>query len=156
MAEDLINQFKKKCEIYICARNKNAIENLKLNHEINVIEWGDYKSIITFAHIANTIGAKEIIFNKVFFENWKNAHHDRTFVDLGSPSAIDTNLTVDDGIIRLENIFSEGAIKENHKKQQIVKAKNAMDGIVEKRQKVFEKKALYHIPNPGQAKYVRK
>ena len=144
MAEDLINQFKKKCDVYLCARNTDAIENLKLNHEFQVVEWGNYSEIIQFSFIANTIGSDSVIFNEKFFEKWSSIHLDKAFIDLGSPSVIDTTLDARDGVMRLEDIFNEGAVKENHKKAQIKKAKNAMDDIVEKRHLIFQKKKLKH------------
>lgn len=140
MAEDLINQFKKKCDIYICARNSKAVENLQINHDLNVIEWGNYSEMIQFSFISNTIGSEDVIFNDKFFQNWNDIHNEKVFIDLGSPSVIDTNLTIVDGVMRLEDIFNEGAIKENHKKTQIIKAKSAMDDIVEKRHQTFQKK----------------
>lgn len=147
MAEDLINQFKKKTDIYICARNKEAVENLLINHELNVVEWGNYSELVKFNFIANTIGTESVIFNHKFFQTWSSKHERKSFIDLGSPSPIDTTLTLNDGVMRLQDIFNEGAIKENHKKIQINKAKDAMDDIVEKRHQIFQKKSQYREQN---------
>lgn len=140
MAEDLINQFKKKCEVYMCARNEEALDSLNLNHDFRRVCWRNYADMIQFPFIANTIGHESVLFNNIFFKNWAERHDDKVFVDLGSPSAIRTDLALDDGVMRLKDIFNEGAIKENHKRDQILKAKNAMDELVEKRHQIFQKK----------------
>ncbi len=142
LAEDLINQFKKKCHVFISARNSQKVAALAKTHNIDIIEWKNYDSYKKFAFIANTIGTdKEILFNESFFSEWKGLHFNKTFVDLGSPSCISTPLSANDDVLRLKEIFSEGAIHEEHKLKQIEKAKIALNDIVSLRHKVLLKRA---------------
>ena len=142
LAEDLINQFKKKSQVYISARNTEKAIELAKTHNIEIVEWKNYELYKKFPYIANTIGTdKEILFNEAFFYEWNMLHGSKTFVDLGSPSCIKTNLTAEDDVLRLKEIFSEGAIHEEHKLQQIEKAKIALNDIVSLRHKVLLKRA---------------
>ena len=142
LAEDLINQFKKKCHVFISARNSQKVAALAKTHNIDIIEWKNYDSYKKFAFIANTIGTdKEILFNESFFSEWKGLHFNKTFVDLGSTSCISTPLSANDDVLRLKEIFSEGAIHEEHKLKQIEKAKIALNDIVSLRHKVLLKRA---------------
>jgi len=141
LAEDLINQFKKKSEISICARNSARVSLLAATHKINVIPWEKRHEIHNHAFIANTIGHSEILFADDFFRQW-NQHPNRVFVDLGSPSTISTNLTLSDGLFRLEDIFREGAVVEGQKQKQIDLARAAMLTITHKRKALLEDKIL--------------
>ncbi len=146
LAEDLINQFKKKATVSICARNSVRVNELAREHGLKVIPWDQRHSLTTEPFIANTIGHQEILFNESFFENWSTTNADRLFVDLGSPSVIRTNLTLSEGVVRLEDIFNEGAVVEEQKREQITLARLAMQSITEKRLSLFEAK-LQRIPS---------
>lgn len=139
LAEDLINQFKKKAQVSICARNTERAAELAATHNLNVIPWENRQMLATEPFIANTIGHTTVLFDETFFELWCKQEN-RLFVDLGSPSTIRTKLTQDQGIVRLEDIFSEGAIVEGQKQAQITLAKAAMLSLVMKRQSLFQEK----------------
>ena len=140
MAEDLINQFKKKALVSICARNTDRVNELAKQHQLNVIPWENRHELSKEAFIANTIGHDSIIFDETFFAEWDKNHSHRLFVDLGSPSVIKTALTLDEGVVRLDNIFSEGAIVEGQKQAQIALAKAAMLSLTMKRHALFAEK----------------
>jgi glutamyl-tRNA reductase len=140
LAEDLINQFKKKAEVYICARNNERILELQQLHDIKILAWDDFYGSHRFSHIANTIGFEGNLFQENFFNEWKTYHPEGIFVDLGSPSVIETNLKKEHGVWKLEDIFTEGACHESFKWNQISQAKQAMSAIVEKRRLFFKKK----------------
>jgi len=142
LAEDLINQFKKKARVSICARNQERVETLAAAHSLQIIPWEKKEDLFTYAFIANTIGHESIIFDERFFERWKEYHQKRLFVDLGSPSVIRTPSSMSKGVIRLEDIFNEGAIVEDHKHQQIMLARNAMSELAQKRSNLFQQKVL--------------
>jgi glutamyl-tRNA reductase len=142
LAEDLINQFKKKAKISICARNESKVEELAKNHQINVIPWSKQDSLHLEPYIANTIGHESVLFDSHFFNKWNSIHKTKLFVDLGSPSVIKTDLNASDGVIRLHDIFNEGAIVEGQKQHQLNLAKNAMLELTEKRMNLFQKKLL--------------
>jgi glutamyl-tRNA reductase len=133
LAEDMINQLKKKTTVYISARNTIKVEDLTKLHGVEVVDWKNVEKYKNFPYIINTIGCEHKIFKDDFFIEWKASNSNRKFIDLGSPSTIETPLTLEDGVMRLDQICQEGTIHEEHKINQIEKAKIAMDGLVEKR-----------------------
>ena len=138
LAEDLINQFKKKITVYICARNTERVQELSQEHQIEVIPWGDIEKLRSFPFIANSIGFKGTLFDQGFFTPWAAMHTSKLFIDLGSPSAIKTELDYESGVMKLDDVFKEGAVHEDHKKNQIVIARTEMKKIVSKRDEVFK------------------
>ncbi|MFL5783658.1 MAG: hypothetical protein ACJ76H_03540 [Bacteriovoracaceae bacterium] len=136
LAEDLINQLKKKVRVSICARNSERVNELASFHKISVIPWENRHELVNESYIANTIGAGEILFDEEFFASWEKG----LFVDLGSPSVVSTTLGVADGVVRLQDIFEEGAVVETQKEQQITLARAAMIAITTKRKSLLEAK----------------
>ncbi len=139
MAEDLINQFKKKAKVSICARNIERVNELAKIHSLEIIPWEDRATLVQYPFIANTIGTSTILFDEVFFASWSR-QTEKLFVDLGSPSSIHTFLETSGGVVRLDDIFREGAIVEEQKHAQINLAKEAMVEITQKRKALFEEK----------------
>lgn len=139
LAEDLINQFKKKALVSICARNTEKAQELAKIHALNIIPWENLQDVANEPFIANTVGTDSILFGEDFFKTW-SAHENRLFVDLGSPSSIKTDLTLNDGIVRLDNIFDEGAVVEAKKREQIALAKAHMVSLTIRRDALFSKK----------------
>jgi glutamyl-tRNA reductase len=154
LAEDLINQFKKKINVFISARNQEKVLELASEHNIEIIPWGDEEMLKKFPYIANSIGFKGTLLDEDFFHRWSRKHDRKLFVDLGSPSAIETQLNYNQGVMKLDDVFEEGAVHETHKKQQIEKARMALDGIVEKRHRVFKKKLMNNPNNKADLAYV--
>lgn len=138
LAEDLINQFKKKSEVSICARNSARVSLLAATHKINIIPWEERHGLHGHAFIANTIGHTETLFTEDFFGQWN--HKNRVFVDLGSPSTISTSMGLDHGVFRLEDIFREGAVVEGQKQKQIDLARAAMLSVTHRRKALLEDK----------------
>lgn len=153
LAEDLINQLKKKVRVSICARNTERVNELAAQHRISVIPWENRHELVNESYIANTIGASQILFDQEFFASWEKG----LFVDLGSPSAISTTLGVADGVVRLQDIFDEGAVVETQKEQQINLAREAMISITHKRKSLLEAKlnAMNGVHAPQTASDVR-
>lgn len=159
LAEDLINQFKKKATVSICARNEQRVQELAKLHDLKIIPWDKRDLLINEPFIANTIGADSILFDEGFFADWAGLNAEHMFVDLGSPSIIKTNLGLDNGIVRLEDIFNEGAIVEGRKQEQILLAREAMIQITHKRKTLFEQKlasrpALLTPQTPSNVRYL--
>lgn len=136
LAEDLINQLKKKVRVSLCARNTERVNELASLHKISVIPWANRHELVNESYIANTVGANQVLFDEEFFANWEKG----LFVDLGSPSVVSTNLTAADGVIRLQDIFDEGAVVETQKEQQIALARAAMISLTHKRKSLLEAK----------------
>lgn len=140
LAEDLINQFKKKALVSICARNTERVNELARIHKLNIIPWAERQQLVHRPFIANTVGAESVLFDEMFFKEWKNNNSDHLFVDLGSPSAIRTEYKADEGVVRLDDIFNEGAVVEGQKQLQIELARAAMQEVTSKRQSLLAAK----------------
>jgi glutamyl-tRNA reductase len=140
LAEDLINQFKKKAKVSLCARNGERVQALANQHQLAVISWDKRDELSDEPFIANTVGHESVLFDEAFFTAWSQKHPERLFVDLGSPSVIRTSLELEDGVVRLADIFNEGAVVEGQKQQQIALAREAMRAVTEKRQALFAQK----------------
>ena len=140
LAEDLINQFKKKAHVSLCARNNSRALELAQLHNITIIPWSERHTLVDRPYIANTVGTDSILFDEKFFKEWQIRNEQRKFVDLGSPSVIRTDLSTLEGVVRLVDIFDEGAVMEGQKLQQIELARAAMLEITQKRKSLFEAK----------------
>jgi len=140
LAEDLINQFKKKINVSICARNTEKVYELAKIHELNIIPWENKEDLIDHAFIVNSIGATERLFSDEFFTQRDKDHNQHLFIDLGSPSIVDTKRTIEAGFMSLDDVFKEGAIKEEKKRQQVQKARMALRDVVTKRSTLFAQK----------------
>lgn len=142
LAEDLINQFKKKTKVILCARNQVRLTELQGIHpELEIILWEDRAELKNYSFIANTIGTEHTLFDQAFFSDWADRNDQKLFVDLASPSPIQTHFEFKDGVMHLEDIFKEGAIRESKKRDQIQTAKEAIKSITIKRHKLFKEKA---------------
>lgn len=139
LAEDLINQFKKKAKVSLCARNIQKAEALAKIHSLNLIPWEHRSNLREFPFIANTVGVNEVLFDEEFFGEWSK-QEERLFIDLGAPSSIRTPMTFGEGVVRLEDIFQEGAILEDQKQAQINLARAEMVSLTLKRKALFEEK----------------
>lgn len=133
LAEDLINQFKKKTTVYISARNLEKANSLAQMHDLHIIPWKNNHLYLNFPFIANSIGFEGELLGEDFFKKWSQKFDNKLFVDLGTPSCINTELNLESGVMRLDEIFEEGAVHESHKINQIENARSAMTKLTEKR-----------------------
>lgn len=146
LAEDMINQVKKKVPVTIIARNEQKRQQLIEKHQIQSVCWSqvanqEYNFASKKAFIVNTIGTESEVLTPLFFEKWLS-HSQRCFVDLASPSPYKTAPIDSDGFYKLEDIFELGAVKEQKKANQIQKAKDYLDQVVEKRANVLRNKLM--------------
>jgi glutamyl-tRNA reductase len=125
--------------VSICARNTEKVNELAKTHGLHVIPWESRAELVEAPFIANTVGTEEVLFDEDFFAEWSK-HSRHLFVDLGSPSAIRTSLSSEQNVVRLDDIFREGAIVEDQKQAQIALARAAMISITMKRQALFQQK----------------
>lgn len=142
LAEDLIKLLIKKHSVHISARNNLKVLELAQTHGLKVVEWDDQKAYAQFPFIVNTIGASRILFDQIFFDQFfgkskSNAHSQqmKLFIDLGSPSVIETSLTDKDGVLRLEDIFRQSAKLNIEKMEKVHRAKQTIALLAEKRTK---------------------
>lgn len=138
LAEDLIKLLKKKHNVFISARNEARVSELSALYELSVIKWEDKKAYAKFPFIVNTIGTDAILFNEDFFEEFFAPTFPpqmKLFIDLGSPSVIETKLTESAGVLRLEDIFRQSAKLNIEKMEKVKRAKEAIAQLAEKRKK---------------------
>lgn len=144
LAEDMINQLKKKVPVYIVARNQEKVKELKEKHFIESCDWNDvvnksFNFASEYSFIVNTIGCKHEVLTSSFFEKWEK-HQEKCFVDLASPSPYKEAPVTDSAFYKLDDIFELGAIHEEKKQKQINKAKSYLESVALKREMVLRKK----------------
>lgn len=136
LAFDVIKQLEKRYTISVSARNKEKIleiQNLFPQISINIVAWDNKLKFNDYPIIVNTIGVEQIIFEEKFFKQRSELHQQPLFIDLGSPSIIQTSQNSHDGVFRLEDVFNIGLDLDEAKTSKINNAKNAILEIVEKR-----------------------
>jgi glutamyl-tRNA reductase len=135
LAGDLVKLLHKRFALQICARNPDRVQELKGRHpQLLVHPWEDYNGLWRTPVIINTVGADETLFSDDFFKTWQTSHrHGRLFIDLSSPTVIQTSLTRDHGVIRLEDIFAHGVILNEEKRKKVESAREAITNLVERR-----------------------
>lgn len=136
LAEDLIKLLKKKHNVFISARNPQRVNELSALYNLEVIEWGSNDVYAKFPFIVNTIGTDSVLFNEDFFKKFFAPTFPpqmKLFIDLGSPSVIETKLTESAGVLRLEDIFRQSAKLNIEKMEKVKKAKDAIALLAEKR-----------------------
>ncbi len=144
LAHDTINLFKRKYKVAVTARNQEKLQEFAAVHDdtsVQTIAWQSFDKYKSYKYIVNTVGAKVTLFNNSFFQQWKQREGE-VFIDLGSPSVLETSFSKDDGVYRLTDIFSHGNLLNREKENKVSMAKNAIDEIVEKRKTSFS----IHLP----------
>lgn len=143
LAMGLLKMLSKKFEITLSARNLQKVSELKKNFKFEFIPWPNVSEYINYPNILSTIGAYKTYFNDDFFSSWLISNDKKgLFIDLGSPSTIETKLSIHDGIYRLFNIFNECKALSQEKELKIINAKNAIKEIVDKRVKYFKNSSI--------------
>ena len=135
LAVDIANRFKKRADqVFISSRNEQKVKNFCQRHLTCSLPWREFERYREFAVIINTIGVEGVIlFDQNFFDRWYPRHTRPTFVDLGHPSTIVTPLGVAQGVIRLDYIFEQSAIREKEKRKKIDQALAAIRVVSLKR-----------------------
>lgn len=140
LAEDLAKLLIKKHRVFISARNPQRVSELISTYNIEAIEWDNKEIYARFPFIVNTIGAEQILYNEAFFRSFFEQSHPeqvKLFIDLGSPSVIDTKLTENDGVLRLEDIFKRSAKLNIEKMEKVAAAKAAILKLAHRRCRVL-------------------
>ena len=140
LAEDLIKLLSRRFEIVITARSGNKVKELKEKYpkiDIQSISWEDKDSWNEFPYILNTIGTDSVLFNHKFFTKWTKSNEEVLFVDLGSPSVLETSNSVEQSVYRLDDIFNYGESLNIKRQQKVEKAQEAIEELVTKRKNSF-------------------
>ncbi|MFG1482157.1 hypothetical protein ABMA79_03605 [Halobacteriovorax sp. HFRX-2_2] len=136
LARDSIKHLMKKYNVYISARNPQKVQEIINdfpNINITAIEWKNYSEYFKFNSYVNTIGCSGKIFAEEFFAG--HCPSNSIFVDLGSPSVIDTQFDKKQGVYRLGDILNHGKMLDEEKIEKLDQAKLAIETLVEKRAK---------------------
>lgn len=107
LALDLIKLLDRRHALTLCARNQSVSLEIQQKYNIDLMHWEQQDKLKAAPLIINTIGADNVLFNTDFFKQWSAVDiQKRLFIDLGSPSVIETPLNQENGIIRLEDILT--------------------------------------------------
>jgi glutamyl-tRNA reductase len=141
LAEDLLKLLDRRYDVAITARNPEKVKKLierypKMN--IKHVSWEDKSAWTQYSNIMNTIGSNTVLFNHGFFRSWDEQNGDsRLFVDLGSPSVLETSYSIEQSVYRLDDIFHFGETLNQKKQQKVQKAQAAIEELVIKRKNSF-------------------
>lgn len=133
LAQDLINQFSKCTKVLISARDYQKLALLQNIENCHILPWKTRQEFFQYPFICNTIGFDGILYSEDFFNRWQNQNQKKFFIDLGAPSCIKTNLQSDQNVLRLSDILSEGAVKQQQQKEQIEAAQKAIIDLASSR-----------------------
>jgi len=142
LALELAQLLHKKFSLTLFARNKEKALQIatKCNCEFQVFKPND--SYRDFDFVINTIGAKECIFNEDFFNQFfHESLEEKLFIDLSSPTIIQTERQKNQGVVRLCDLFSEAKKSEKQKIQKVNEAKSDIIKMAEQR---FSQYTLNH------------
>ena len=140
LAFDVVKKLKKKVEkVFISSRNSSKVEEFCQLFSVFPLGWEDFDLYKEFPFIVNTVGIKERgdLFNHDFFLSWSRLHNERLFVDLGSPSSIETSLGRREGVVRLDSIFERSTLSERNKREKIEAARKTIEMMSQKRNEHF-------------------
>lgn len=121
LAFSLAKLLKKKYQVTLSARNELKRNEICDVFGLQKICWEDQGKFKNFKAIINTVGTDEILFDQSFFDTWLKAGN--YFIDLSSPSPVQTSHSYEDGVIRLEDIYRESDQRSEFKQQKIAQAK---------------------------------
>ena len=141
LSQDILKVMSKKFNIHLLARNAEKVEELSNNFKFKTLSWEYFKEATQYQVIINTVGSEEILFNHQFFKTWLLLHgHRGLFIDLGSPSTIETTYDVTNGVIRLDDIFQMSDQFNEEKREKIQEAQGGISELVESRWDLLSKK----------------
>ena len=141
LSQDILKVMSKKFNIHLRARNNEKIKELAQNFKFKELSWDYFKESTQYQVVINTVGSEEKLFNHQFFKTWLLLHgHRGLFIDLGSPSSIETTYDVTNGVIRLDDIFQMSDQLNEEKKEKIQEAQGGISHLVETRWSLLRKK----------------
>ncbi len=142
LAFSLGKLLKKKFQVTVAARNEEKQEEICSIFGFKKISWADQEKFKNYQAIINTVGTDDIIFQQDFFDEWLN--NKRCFIDLASPSPIDTIHTKEQGLFRLEDIFRLSDERSEYKQQKIAHAKEFIAELAYRRRLLLQSSSLAH------------
>ena len=133
LAQDAAKLLQKHYDLSFTGRNSEKLEAICKEFNGTAVAWPlnfiNASGLEDFAAIINTIGAEEVLFGSSFFEHWNN----KSFVDLGRPSVIQTPKGITEGVYRLADLLNLGQRFDETKLIQVQKAHIAIEQLTQKR-----------------------
>lgn len=142
LAFSLGKLLKKKYQVTIAARNEAKQDEICSVFGLKKIPWANQESFKNYNAIINTVGTEEIIFCQDFFDEWLTKAN--CFIDLASPSPINTTHTSEHGLFRLEDIFRLSDERSEYKQQKIAHAKEFIAELAYRRRLLLQSSSLAH------------
>lgn len=152
LARDVVKLLQKHYNVVVSARNTEKLSEIQTQHQCATRCWSELPTFWEHSTIVNTVGSDDVLFPQDFFKAWVEQHNKRHFIDLSSPSVIETPYGKKEGVLRLENIFSHGVLLNEEKQEKVRQAKDAIQNLVKKRVETFNLgllKARHHTQVAG-------
>ena len=137
LAEKLAKTLKKYFDLFATARNPQHLATMSEKFGISPLRWGELELYQKFPLIINAIGAEEIIFDNRFFAQWQRRHPSPLYLDLGSPSVIDTPLGLREGVWSLDHILQMGQSWQKNSRHKAHQAHRAIETLARERLQSF-------------------
>ena len=137
MAEQIAKLVKKSFPVYISARNVESLAFLTESYGISPLRWRETNLYKEFPLIVNTIGSEDILFSEDFFSSWHKMHNRPLYVDMGSPSSIETALEKNDGVWGLNDVLQAGEEWAEDSREKVENARKTIHVILERRCRSF-------------------
>lgn len=144
LAADLLKVLNKNYQISLHARNREAIDRFSKKYNIKTIDRVDQKDLVAQKVIINTIGTDRKLFFEDFFKQWKNEQYCQLqkkdpslFIDLSSPSVIETSYGKLEAVYRLDDLFKLAQKMHEEKEAKLQNAMQAISKLTAKRQAHF-------------------
>lgn len=153
LAHDLLKVLNKNYQVNVYARNEEALSEIQKKYSAKIINSVDQKDLINKSIIINTIGTDRVLFRQDFFENWKSGNSNRLsaqscvlddslFVDLSSPSVIETSYGKLNAVYRLDDLFKMAKMMHQKKEVQVNHAQNAIHDLTNHRHAIFSPSSI--------------
>jgi glutamyl-tRNA reductase len=134
LANEVVKLLKRRFSLVITGRNAQNATELAQKHEATTFAWENLNTAPKhFKAIINTVGADKILFGPSFFDSWEKA----VFIDLGSPSVLETSLTSQQGVFRLGDVFDLAERFDSDKGQKLEEARHACGELAHRRLHTF-------------------
>ena len=144
LAADLLKVLNKNYKISVHARNSKVVESFAKKYLISTIDRIDQRDLLHKKIIINTIGTDAKLFYEDFFKKWKFQNYcvqsnldPSLFIDLSSPSVIDTSYSKLEAVYRLDDLFKLAQKMHEEKDAKLKNALKAISKITAKRQANF-------------------
>ena len=142
LAYQILTNLKKHHPVSLSGRNPEKLSPLVEKFQTPIVDWKNYSKWSEFQLVVNTIGSEEkLLSHSDFFIPWGDNHKETgKFIDLGSPSPLDTPWATSEGVIRLQELFQLVGDLGQEKNEKISSAAKLIGELTQKRSRFFSDK----------------